>query len=501
MPSLGTSYPGTSPTYAPVRQEYHLPSVPPPGYPPLPNSAGDYPGYTLGGSAYPYPQQPDNMHLPQQPLPFSQFQPLSQGPRTSHTQEGSPGQTPTSMSHAPAGHPVSIGHQTSLCHPAPVGNQNPAGNQKKAIDQAELSNYFVRSIACNASGMDTLIAEIEREQGDMKGAYLEALIEDWSHEKYSIQYKKLTEELGIEEETQEALFAKKHSSPNFDEITEEVIDEANLDDTLLMELPHEDFKAYIENHPLYADKRDSIIQERVETYKNMDLDAFTVLYKNTQSKYIAKKILIKYTENKGQKAHILEDILKKVGGYDLIIQHELLELAETEDRANSIWDTTKTKRFAYLKQFLNHPNCQAEDYQYEIRPDVKSFIIKEGLEHWSPEKNEPFLPLVGLDDASSYHRYVIKPRELLEAARAAQAQADAVDKNSEQYKEDPAHTHICKDLLGQIQGLPKAATTISSLTTCLQTIKDILNEKYNDIQLQMMKHGLAPSFLKRKGWV
>ncbi len=478
VPSLGGSY--YSP---PAHPQHNLHSVPPPGYPPTSSSMGNYSTYTLEVSAYPSAQQGANVQYPQQLTPpFSQFGSVNQTPRTFSEQQTSFRQVPASM------------------------NPAPAANQKKEVDELQLNNYFLRSIDCNAKGMDTLIADIERQQGDMKEAYLKALLEYWSHEKNSIQYKKIAEELGIEALAPAPSSMNNSLVSKIDTINEEALEESSED---YLSLSHKDFLNYLQNLP-DDQSPDYIITERVtEAGHHMSLEEFSDLYCNIREYFYAETILKEYLKDKDQATHILEDLLNKVGGYDTVIQSELLKLAKEEDKKNSIYDRTKTKEFTYLKQFVNHPNCKAEDYQYEIYTttqknkkiqdsDLKSYIIKEGLDNWSPEKNEEFLPILGLNDEASHSRYITKPRELLAAAEAARTQAEAVDKNSEAYKQDPAHTSICKGLLEKLEGLTKDSTTLGSIITCLQTIKTILNNKYNEIDLKHLQYGVTVSYNKNK---
>lgn len=238
--------------------------------------------------------------------------------------------------------------------------------------------------------------------------------------------------------------------------------------------------------------------------KAMSDDQLTQLYSQCENKYCKERILNLYTHRISTKKTqdpilLLDALLKQCEGYDLIIQEKLLELAKKEDNEKNIHPFKKTKEFAYLKQFLSHPNCNPEDYKYEIgsKEDLKNFILKEGLENWSPEKNEQFLPILNLNDPASISRYVNKPRELLAAAEDIKTQAQSVYKHNEEYKNnpenDPAQISACRQILELMKLLQKDETTISSITTCLKTIQDLLRVKYDERELRDILNGGSPT--------
>lgn len=251
---------------------------------------------------------------------------------------------------------------------------------------------------------------------------------------------------------------------------------------------------------------------RMDSSKIKDIsdDQLTQLYSQCENKYCKERILNLYTHRISTKKtqdqiRLLDALLRQCNGYDLIIQEKLLELAKKEDNEKNIHPFKKTKEFAYLKQFLSHPNCNPEDYKYEIgsKEDLKEFILNEGLENWSPDKNEKFLPILNLNDPASISRYVNKPRELLAAAEDIKTQAQSVYKHNEEYKNnpenDPAQISACRQILELMKLLQKDETTISSITTCLKTIKDLLRVKYDERELRDILNGGSPTQSKVVG--
>lgn len=222
--------------------------------------------------------------------------------------------------------------------------------------------------------------------------------------------------------------------------------------------------------------------------------------KDLKDLYLKKidQILIENTERYPHQ--LLNILLEKAGGYDVIIQKRLLKLAKEQDTKNNVWNYERSEHFAYLKQFLNHPDCEAEHYRNNMLfgvngSTVKNFIIKEGLQNWSPKKNEQFLDILKITDPASQLRYVENPRKLAEARSKIQdvlSSLQPLPKGLNNLPKEVSSQHIeaiqntllpCVELL---KGMTKDTTTSASIIHSLKTIKDFLLKNHDEKSLSRL---------------